>query len=129
MGRSQDLEPWNFEDGEGLTRQLAPLAWGWFEARLPVCCGGCGRRITTLVPSASDPAAGVLGAPEHHGTRWFVSSHDGLGRRLTFVCPARRCGRPVTRRMDRLVRDFVDAVTAGRGKLTLGQADELTPSR
>lgn len=55
--------------------------------------------------------------------RWTMHDLDHNGRRITFICPNKRCGARITRRMDRLATEFASAMRAGRSKLMLGQGD------
>lgn len=142
MSGGQGLKPWNYENATELAEELRPY---WHRHRLPVHCGRCGRRITTIhrdcghvlgderheIGGAPLPALilrarlALLGQecderppPRHEAWGWQIP--EGGNRRITFVC---RCGAEATRRMDRLILDFVAARTNGRRKLIVGQGD------
>lgn len=65
----------------------------------------------------------VLRYTPNDAHRWMMDDQDHGGRRITFICPNKRCGARITRRMDRLADEFAAAMRAGSRKLVLGQGD------
>lgn len=122
-------------DPAAVSRTVEPF---WHRHQLPVCCARCGRRITKIHrdcghllgedrhspwPIGPHPLGSPLvGMKPNDAPRWTRNLGDGV-RRITFICPNKRCGARITRRVDRLATEFAAAMRAGQNKLMLGQGD------